>query len=110
MHGLNFPFFMLMMKAFKAEAGSRASIESDGQNSATKQTADVTVAPSQLDGAEPGRERGRHTGHDRDAGHVHAGQKPIAYVNRQGGCIAAGDPLFVGADRRSNLGNRLPNS
>ena len=44
--GLNFPFFVHMMKAFKAEGEKQGlnPIESDGQNSAPKQTADVEAA------------------------------------------------------------------
>ena len=44
--GLTFPFFVHMMNAFKAEAPSRAStcIESDGQVSSPKQTADIEAA------------------------------------------------------------------
>ena len=44
--GLNFPFFVHMMKAFKAEAEKQGlnPIESDGQNGAPKQTADVEAA------------------------------------------------------------------
>jgi ABC-type sugar transport system substrate-binding protein len=44
---LEFPFFVHMMKALKAEAdklGDITVIESDGQNSTTKQTADVEAA------------------------------------------------------------------
>ena len=44
--GLNFPFFVHMMKAFKAEADKEgiAYIESDGQDSSPKQTADIEAA------------------------------------------------------------------
>ena len=44
--GLNFPFFVHMMKAFKSEAEKQGlnAIESDGQNGAPKQTADVEAA------------------------------------------------------------------
>jgi ABC-type sugar transport system substrate-binding protein len=44
--GLNFPFFVHMMKAFKSEAVNQGlnPIESDGQNGAPKQTADVEAA------------------------------------------------------------------
>jgi len=44
--GLNFPFFVHMMKAFKAEAEKQGfnPIESDGQNGAPKQTADIEAA------------------------------------------------------------------
>jgi inositol transport system substrate-binding protein len=40
--GLNFPFFVHMMKAMKTEvtAQGAAPLESDGQNNAPKQTAD----------------------------------------------------------------------
>jgi len=44
---LTFPFFVHMMKALKSEAealGDIDTIESDGQNSTTKQTADVEAA------------------------------------------------------------------
>jgi ABC-type sugar transport system substrate-binding protein len=44
---LSFPFFVHMMKALKGEAealGDIATIEADGQNSTTKQTADVEAA------------------------------------------------------------------
>lgn len=41
--GLNFPFFVHMMKAMKAEvtAQGATALESDGQNNAPKQTADI---------------------------------------------------------------------
>lgn len=44
--GLTFPFFVHMMKAFKAEAEKQglAYIESDGQVSSPKQTADIEAA------------------------------------------------------------------
>ena len=45
--GLEFPFFVIMMDKFKAEAeaiGGLTLIVSDGQNSATKQTADIEAA------------------------------------------------------------------
>ena len=44
--GMNFPFFVHMMKAFDAEAAKQGltTIEGDGQNSAPKQTADVEAA------------------------------------------------------------------
>ena len=44
--GMNFPFFVHMMKAFEAEAAKQGltPIEGDGQNSAPKQTADVEAA------------------------------------------------------------------
>src|SRR5271166_817752 len=44
--GMNFPFFVHMMKAFDAEAAKQGltPIEGDGQNSAPKQTADVEAA------------------------------------------------------------------
>ncbi len=44
--GMNFPFFVHMMKAFEAEAAKQGltTIEGDGQNSAPKQTADVEAA------------------------------------------------------------------
>ncbi len=44
--GMNFPFFVHMMKAFEAEADKQGltAIEGDGQNSAPKQTADVEAA------------------------------------------------------------------
>lgn len=44
--GLTFPFFVHMMKAFKAEADKQglAYIESDGQVSSPKQTADIEAA------------------------------------------------------------------
>ncbi len=44
--GMNFPFFVHMMKAFEAEAAKQGltAIEGDGQNSAPKQTADVEAA------------------------------------------------------------------
>jgi inositol transport system substrate-binding protein len=43
---MSFPFFVHMMKAFKSEAASQGlnPIESDGQNGAPKQTADVEAA------------------------------------------------------------------
>jgi inositol transport system substrate-binding protein len=44
--GMNFTFFVHMMKALKAEAANQGfnAIEGDGQNSAPKQTADVEAA------------------------------------------------------------------
>jgi ABC-type sugar transport system substrate-binding protein len=47
--GLTFPFFVHMMKAFKAEAEKQGMgvIESDGQVSSPKQTADVEAAITQ---------------------------------------------------------------
>jgi ribose transport system substrate-binding protein/inositol transport system substrate-binding protein len=47
--GLTFPFFVHMMKAFKAESAKQglAVIESDGQVSSPKQTADVEAAITQ---------------------------------------------------------------
>ena len=44
--GMSFPFFVHMMKAFKAEAEKQgfAYIESDGQKAAPKQTADIEAA------------------------------------------------------------------
>jgi ribose transport system substrate-binding protein/inositol transport system substrate-binding protein len=44
--GLSFPFFVHMMQAFKAEAAKQGlnSIESDGQVSSPKQTADIEAA------------------------------------------------------------------
>ncbi len=44
--GLGFPFFVHMMKAFKAEAASSGldTIEGDGQMSSPKQTADIEAA------------------------------------------------------------------
>ncbi len=47
--GLTFPFFVHMMKAFKAEAAKQGMgvIESDGQVSSPKQTADVEAAITQ---------------------------------------------------------------
>src|SRR4029079_2085155 len=44
--GLTFPFFVHMMKAFKAEAAKEGVevIESDGQRSSPKQTADIEAA------------------------------------------------------------------
>ncbi|MCL2428906.1 MAG: substrate-binding domain-containing protein [Alphaproteobacteria bacterium] len=41
--GLNFPFFVHMMKAMKAEVAAQGAtpLESDGQNNAPKQTADI---------------------------------------------------------------------
>ena len=44
--GLTFPFFVHMMKAFKAEAAKHGlnTIESDGQVSSPKQTADIEAA------------------------------------------------------------------
>ena len=47
--GLTFPFFVHMMKAFKAEAAKQGLgvIESDGQVSSPKQTADVEAAITQ---------------------------------------------------------------
>src|SRR5690242_20127361 len=47
--GLTFPFFVHMMNAFKAEAAKQglAVIESDGQVSSPKQTADVEAAITQ---------------------------------------------------------------
>jgi inositol transport system substrate-binding protein len=44
--GMNFPFFVHMMKAFDTEAAKQGltTIEGDGQNSAPKQTADVEAA------------------------------------------------------------------
>ena len=44
--GLTFPFFVHMMKAFKAEATKEGLnvIESDGQVSSPKQTADIEAA------------------------------------------------------------------
>jgi ribose transport system substrate-binding protein/inositol transport system substrate-binding protein len=44
--GLNFPFFVHMMKAFEAEAAKQGltTIEGDGQMSAPKQTADIEAA------------------------------------------------------------------
>src|SRR5271165_1722325 len=44
--GLNFPFFVHMMKAFKSEAEKQGlnAIESDGQVSSPKQTADIEAA------------------------------------------------------------------
>src|SRR5512144_2226309 len=51
---LEFPFFVHMMKALKGEAdklGDVTVVESDGQNSTTKQTADIEAAMVQkLDG------------------------------------------------------------
>ena len=47
--GLTFPFFVHMMKAFKAEAAKQGLdvIESDGQVSSPKQTADIEAAITQ---------------------------------------------------------------
>jgi len=47
--GLSFPFFVHMMNAFKAEIGKQGyeAIESDGQVSSPKQTADVEAALTQ---------------------------------------------------------------
>ena len=47
--GLSFPFFVHMMKAFKAEIGKQGyeAIESDGQVSSPKQTADIEAAITQ---------------------------------------------------------------
>jgi inositol transport system substrate-binding protein len=47
--GLTFPFFVHMMNAFKAEIGKQGyeAIESDGQVSSPKQTADVEAAITQ---------------------------------------------------------------
>ena len=47
--GLTFPFFVHMMKAFKAEAAKQGYgvIESDGQVSSPKQTADIEAAITQ---------------------------------------------------------------
>jgi inositol transport system substrate-binding protein len=47
--GLSFPFFVHMMNAFKAEIGKQGyeAIESDGQVSSPKQTADVEAAITQ---------------------------------------------------------------
>lgn len=47
--GLTFPFFVHMMKAFKAEAAKQGVgvIESDGQVSSPKQTADIEAAITQ---------------------------------------------------------------
>ena len=44
--GMNFPFFVHMMKFFKSEADKQglSYIESDGQNQAPKQTADIEAA------------------------------------------------------------------
>ena len=44
--GMNFPFFVHMMKAFRAEADKDglSYIEGDGQNQAPKQTADIEAA------------------------------------------------------------------
>ena len=44
--GLNFPFFVHMMKAMQDEGTALGvkTVESDGQNSAPKQTADVEAA------------------------------------------------------------------
>ena len=44
--GLNFPFFVHMMKEMKAEGKTLGvkTVERDGQNSAPKQTADVEAA------------------------------------------------------------------
>ncbi|MEO6395410.1 MAG: substrate-binding domain-containing protein, partial [Devosia sp.] len=45
--GLEFPFFVVMMDKFKAAAeaiGGITLLVSDGQNSATKQTADIEAA------------------------------------------------------------------
>ncbi len=44
--GMNFPFFVHMMKAFKAEGEKQGFVvlEGDGQNGAPKQTADVEAA------------------------------------------------------------------
>ena len=44
--GMNFPFFVHMMKAFKAEADKDgvSYIEADGQDSSPKQTADIEAA------------------------------------------------------------------
>jgi ribose transport system substrate-binding protein/inositol transport system substrate-binding protein len=44
--GLGFPFFVHMMKAFKAEAANQGldTIEGDGQMSSPKQTADIEAA------------------------------------------------------------------
>ncbi len=44
--GLTFPFFVHMMKAFKAEGGKQGyePLESDGQVSSPKQTADIEAA------------------------------------------------------------------
>ena len=47
--GLTFPFFVHMMNAFKAEIGKQGyeAIESDGQVSSPKQTADIEAAITQ---------------------------------------------------------------
>ena len=47
--GLSFPFFVHMMKAFKAEIGKQGyeAIESDGQVSSPKETADIEAAITQ---------------------------------------------------------------
>ena len=47
--GLSFPFFVHMMEAFKAEIGKQGydAIESDGQVSSPKQTADIEAAITQ---------------------------------------------------------------
>jgi ribose transport system substrate-binding protein/inositol transport system substrate-binding protein len=65
--GLTFPFFVHMMKAFKAEAAKQGLnvIESDGQVSSPKQTADIeaaltkgvkgiVISPNEVDALAPG--------------------------------------------------------
>ena len=54
--GLNFPFFVHMLKAMQDEGKALGvkTVELDGQNSAPKQTADVEA------GGRPGRQRHRH--------------------------------------------------
>ena len=53
--GLNFPFFVHMLKAMEAEVTAQGAtpLEADGQNNAPKQTADVEA------GLTKGRGRGR---------------------------------------------------
>ena len=100
--GLTFPFFVHMMNAFKAEAAKQGldTIESDGQVSSPKQTADIEAAlakgvkgivlepeRSRRDGAgAPGSGRrqgpGRHRRPPRALGHRHS--RPRRRRQRQG--------------------------
>ncbi|HUG62228.1 MAG TPA: substrate-binding domain-containing protein [Methylomirabilota bacterium] len=96
--GLTFPFFVHMMKAFKAEAEAQGVdvIESDGQVSSPKQTADVEAAvargvqgiiisPNEVDAMAPAL-----------SGAIEAGV-PVVTVDRRVGSVE-GILAHVGAD------------
>ena len=103
MPDMAFPFFVHMMKEMKAEAaklGDIDIIESDGQRSSPKQTADIEAAitkgvdgiviiPNEVDALAPARAGGgrrRHSGgHDRPARRQGPGHpRPCRRRQRQG--------------------------